>query len=196
VRLPTRIRAAIGSLLLLALLLAAWQLATLPPPAARSSDPEYAAMLGARKSGLPAPAQVAQAAWAQLKNPFHDGGMNDKGIAIQLAWSLGRVLLGFALAALIAVPLGFFVGTSPVVHGALNPYVQLLKPISPLAWMPLALYTIKDSSISSVFVISICAVWPMLLNTAHGVSSVKREWLDVARTLEVSAARKAASPGW
>src|SRR5882672_6526774 len=178
-RLPTRIRAALGSLLLLALFLAAWQLATLPAHDARSGDPEYAALLGARKSGLPAPAQIAEAAWAQLKSPFHDGGMNDKGIAIQLAWSLGRVLLGF------------FVGTSPVVHRALNPYVQLLKPISPLAWMPLALYTIKDSSVSSVFVISICSLCPMLLNTAHGVASVKREWLDVARTLEVSALRKA-----
>jgi nitrate/nitrite transport system permease protein len=190
-RLPARLRAALGSLLLLALFLSAWQLATLPPPDARSADPEYAALLGARRSGLPPPAQIAEAAWAQLKSPFRDGGMNDKGIAIQLGWSLGRVLLGFALAALVAVPLGFLVGTSPVVHRALNPYVQLLKPISPLAWMPLALYTIKDSSVSSVFVISVCSLWPMLLNTAHGVASVKREWLDVARTLEVSPLRKA-----
>src|SRR5712664_1785219 len=190
-RLPLRGRAALGSLLLLALFLTAWQLATLPAPAVGGADPEYAAMLGGRKSGLPAPAQIAEAAWAQLKSPLHDGGMNDKGIAIQLAWSLGRVLLGFALAALVAVPLGFLVGMSPLVHRALNPYVQLLKPISPLAWMPLALYTIKDSSVSSVFVISICSLWPMLLNTAHGVASVKREWLDVARTLEVSAVRKA-----
>ncbi|HKB75877.1 MAG TPA: ABC transporter permease [Myxococcales bacterium] len=186
-----RIRAALGSLLLLAVFLSAWQLATLPPPTARGGDPEYAALLGGRKSGLPAPAQIAEAAWAQLKSPFHDGGMNDKGIAIQLAWSLGRVLLGFALAALVAIPVGFLVGMSPVARRALNPYIQLLKPISPLAWMPLALYTIKDSSVSSVFVISICSLWPMLLNTAHGVGSVKREWLDVARTLEVSPVRKA-----
>jgi nitrate/nitrite transport system permease protein len=190
-RLTVPIRAALGSLLLFAVFLAVWQVATLPAPSARSGDPEYAAMLGARRSGLPTPADIAEAAWAQLKSPFHDGGMNDKGIAIQLGWSLGRVLLGFALAALVALPLGFLVGMSPVAHRALNPYVQLLKPISPLAWMPLALYTIKDSSVSSVFVISICSLWPMLLNTAHGVGSVKREWLDVARTLEVSAARKA-----
>jgi nitrate/nitrite transport system permease protein len=156
-----RTRAALGSLLLLAVFLSAWQLATLPPPTARGGDPEYAALLGGRKSGLPAPAQIAEAAWAQLKSPFHDGGMNDKGIAIQLAWSLGRVLLGFALAALVAIPVGFLVGMSPVAHRALNPYIQLLKPISPLAWMPLALYTIKDSSVSSVFVISICSLWPI-----------------------------------
>src|SRR2546425_9925746 len=98
-RLSPRIRGALGSLLLLALFLAAWQLATLPAPDARSSDPEYAALLGARKSGLPAPAQIAQAAWAQLKSPFHDCGMNSKGIAIQLSLSVVRGRFGYALAA-------------------------------------------------------------------------------------------------
>src|SRR2546425_759925 len=127
-RLSPRIRGALGSLLLLALFLAAWQLATLPAPGARTGDPEYAALLGARRAGVPAPAQIAPAAWAQLKSPFHAGGMNEKGIAIQLAWSGGRVLLGFAIAALVAVPLGFVVGMPPVVPRALNPSVQLLKP--------------------------------------------------------------------
>ena len=73
-------------------------------------------------------------------------GTNDKGIGIQLAYSLGRVLLGFALAALVAVPLGFLIGMSPLVYRALDPFIQVLKPVSPLAWMPLALYTIKDSA--------------------------------------------------
>jgi nitrate/nitrite transport system permease protein len=89
------------------------------------------------------------------------------------------------------VPLGFMIGMSPLLYRALNPFIQLLKPISPLAWMPLALYTIKDSSISGVFVIFICSVWPMLINTAFGVASVRREWLNVARTLEVAPMRKA-----
>jgi nitrate/nitrite transport system permease protein len=80
---------------------------------------------------------------------------------------------------------------SPLLHKALNPFIQILKPISPLAWMPLALYTIKDSSISGVFVIFICSVWPMLLNTAFGVASVRREWLNVAKTLEVRPLRRA-----
>jgi nitrate/nitrite transport system permease protein len=185
------IRAAFASLLLFALFLGAWHVATLPPPAAPNADPEYAAMVGARKSGLPGPLQVAETAWQQLKSPFRNGGMNDKGIGIQLAWSLGRVLLGFAIAMLFALPIGFAIGSSPILSHALNPFIQVLKPISPLAWMPLALYTIKDSSISSIFVISICSIWPMLINTAHGVSSVKREWLDVARTLEVGPLRKA-----
>jgi nitrate/nitrite transport system permease protein len=189
-RLAPGIRAPLASLLLLAVLLAVWHLATLPPAAGQNADADYAALVGAPKSGLPGPTQIAQAAWQQLKSPFRNGGMNDKGIAIQLAWSLGRVLLGFAIAMLVAVPVGFFVGSSPFAYRALNPFIQVLKPISPLAWMPLALYTIKDSSICSIFVIAICSVWPMLVNTAHGVGSVKRDWLDVARTLEVRPLRK------
>jgi nitrate/nitrite transport system permease protein len=137
-----------------------------------------------KSDGLPTLGQLGSTAWKQLSDPFYDAGSNDKGIGIQLAYSLGRVGLGFGLAALVAIPLGFLIGLSPVAYGALNPFIQVLKPISPLAWMPLALYTIKDSTISSIFVIFICSVWPMLLNTAFGVASVRREWLNVARTLE------------
>ena len=75
---------------------------------------------------------------------------------------------------LVAIPLGFLIGMSPVLNGALDPIIQVLRPISPLAWMPLALYTIKDSGISAIFVIFICAIWPMLLNTAYGVGTVRR----------------------
>ena len=89
------------------------------------------------------------------------------------------------------MPLGFLIGMSPLLYQALNPFIQVLKPISPLAWMPLALYTIKDSATSSIFVIFICSVWPMLLNTAFGVASVRRDWLAVAKTLEVKPLRKA-----
>jgi len=74
---------------------------------------------------------------------------------------------------------------------ALDPFIQVLKPISPLAWMPLALFTLKDSSVSAIFLIFICSVWPMLINTAFGVASVRREWMDVARTLEVRPLPKA-----
>ena len=105
--------------------------------------------------------------------------------------SLLRVGLGFGLAALLAIPLGFLIGMSPMLYRALDPFIQVLKPISPLAWMPLALYTIKDSSISGIFVIFICSVWPMLINTAFGVAGVRREWLNVAKTLEVSRLRLA-----
>ena len=95
------------------------------------------------------------------------------------------------LAAVVAIPLGFLIGMSPLVYRALDPFIQILKPVSPLAWMPLALYTIKDSAISSIFVIFICSVWPMLINTAFGVGSVRKEWLNVARTLEVGPFRTA-----
>src|SRR5258708_5711801 len=188
-------RSVFASLLVLAIVLGFWQVVTLPRKAAVTGDAEYQAMVGAQKSGLPTPIQIAKTGWHHLRHPFHDGGANDKGIGIQLAFSIGRVLLGFALAMLIAVPLGFLVGTSPLLNRALNPYIQLLKPISPLAWMPLALYTIRDSSLSSIFVITICSIWPMLINTAHGVASVKREWLNVARTLEEYGLRRGRPSG-
>jgi len=189
-------RAAVVSALLLLVFVLAWHVGTQPKQAAAPAagvSAEYAALMGGgqQQSGLPTPLQVGQTFWERVSDPFYDKGPNDKGIGIQLAYSLARVLTGFVLASLVAVPLGFLIDMSPVMHKALNPYVQLLKPISPLAWMPLALYTIKDSSISAVFVIFICSLWPMLINTAHGVASVKREWLNVAKTLEVNPLRTA-----
>src|SRR5262249_59292648 len=118
-------------------------------------------------------------------------GPNDKGIGIQLAYSMARVGAGYLLAVLVAIPLGFLIGMSPLISRALDPFIQILKPISPLAWMPLALYTIKDSGLSAIFVIFICSVWPMLINTAFGVASVRKEWINVARTLEVGTMRRA-----
>jgi nitrate/nitrite transport system permease protein len=146
---------------------------------------------GAKASGFPTPMQMGQTFVQQLSDPFYDKGPNDKGIAIQLGYSLARVGLGFLLAVLVAIPLGFVIGMSPLLRRAFDPFIQVLKPISPLAWMPLALYTIKDSSTSGIFVIFICSVWPMLINTAFGVSAVKREWLNVASTLQVNPIRKA-----
>ncbi|MEP6771704.1 MAG: nitrate ABC transporter permease, partial [Polaromonas sp.] len=195
-------KATLVSVLLLLVFLAAWQLATLPAaggaagPAVSAEQAEYLKMLGkdpatAKAGGFPTPLQMGQTAWRHLADPFYDNGPNDKGIAIQLGFSLARVGLGFLLACVVAVPLGFVIGMSPLLRRAFDPFIQVLKPISPLAWMPLALYTIKDSSISGIFVIFICSVWPMLINTAFGVASVKREWLNVASTLEVNPLRKA-----
>ncbi|SDY15031.1 nitrate/nitrite transport system permease protein [Variovorax sp. YR266] len=197
-------KAALVSLLMFLLLVGVWQLATAPTTGASAATGmtaeqiEYQKMLGkdptqgqVKSSGFPTPAEMGATAWKHLSNPLYDNGPNDKGIAIQLAYSLARVGLGFALACLVAVPLGFVIGMSPLLHKAFDPFIQVLKPISPLAWMPLALYTIKDSSVSGIFVIFICSVWPMLLNTAFGVASVKREWLNVASTLEVKPLRRA-----
>jgi nitrate/nitrite transport system permease protein len=196
-------RAGVVSALILLLVLAIWYAATAPMGAvgggAAGLTPEqieYAKMMGkevgsAKSGGFPTLAQMGSTVWGHLANPFYDNGPNDKGIAIQLAHSLLRVGLGFGLACLVAIPLGFVIGMSPLLRRAFDPFIQVLKPISPLAWMPLALYTIKDSSISGIFVIFICSVWPMLVNTAFGVASVKREWLNVASTLEVNPLRKA-----
>src|ERR1700722_11392060 len=140
---------------------------------------------------MPTPMDVGTAIIGDLQDPLFDRGPNTKGIGIQLAYSIARVLIGFILAVIVGVPLGFLIGMSPLMHRALDPFVQVLKPISPLAWMPLALYSIKDSALSSIFVIFICAVWPLLINTAFGVASVRKEWINVARTLEVGTVRRA-----
>ena len=195
-KLPLRLTAALLSALLLATCVGAWHLATLPVGGGRVVDSEYAKLVGAQaasggKSAFPAPADLGRKIVEHLRDPFYDRGPNDKGIGVQLAYSIGRVALGFLLAALAAVPLGFVIGMSPLVYRALDPFIQVLKPISPLAWMPLALFTLKDSDVSAVFVIFVCSIWPMLINTAFGVASVRRDWLNVARTLEVSPLRKA-----
>ena len=196
------LRSAVVSALMLLCLLGVWQLATIGPalgPVASNlsaEELEYQKMMGkdpgaVKATGFPSPLDVARASWGHLSDPFFDRGPNDKGIAIQLAHSLGRVGLGFLLAVMVAIPVGFLIGMSPLMRKAFDPFIQVLKPISPLAWMPLALYMLKDSDVSGIFVIFICSVWPMLVNTAFGVASVKREWLNVALTLEVNPIRKA-----
>ena len=209
------LKAAMLSLLILALLLGIWHLATLQPKtvaapltgltALTAEQIEYAKLMGkdpaslaanaatgvSGKSGFPTLSQMGAAITRNLASPFYDNGPNDKGVGLQLAYSLGRVGLGYLLAAVVAIPMGFVIGMSPLIYRALDPFIQVLKPISPLAWMPLALYTIKDSAISGIFVIFICSIWPMLINTAFGVAGVRKEWLNVARTLEVKPLRKA-----
>jgi nitrate/nitrite transport system permease protein len=188
-------RSLLVSGLLLGLFAGGWHLATAGTGAAPKLDPEYAKLVGATatqgKSAMPGPADVGRKIWEHLRDPFYDKGSNDKGIGIQLAYSIARVMTGYGLAVLLAIPLGFLIGMSPLMSRALDPFIQILKPISPLAWMPLALYTIKDSALSAIFVIFICSVWPMLLNTAFGVASVRKEWLNVAKTLELGPGRTA-----
>ncbi len=189
-------KATMVSLLILVAFLFIWHLGVSAGSGpAQKIDPEYAKLMGQSttqgKSTMPGPLDVGAKIWEHLKDPFYDRGTNDKGVGIQLAYSIGRVLLGYMLAVAVAIPLGFLIGMSPLMSRALDPFIQILKPISPLAWMPLALYTIKDSGLSAIFVIFICSLWPMLINTAFGVSSVRREWLNVARTLELGPGRTA-----
>jgi len=141
--------------------------------------------MGETQAHVPGPIEVFKRAVEELSDPFYDNGPNDKGIGIQFLYSIARVLTGFSLSVIIALPLGFLIGMSPVFYKALQPYIQILKPISPLAWMPLALFVIKDSIMSSIFVIFICSIWPMLINTAFGVMSVKKDFLNVGKTLEM-----------
>lgn len=185
-------RATLVSLGLLVLLLGLWELANQPPEATKALT-EYEMLMGGadQEARVPPPSDVIELAIEELSNPFYDAGPNDKGIGIQLAYSIYRVLTGFFLAALIAIPIGFLIGMSPLMQKALNPFIQVLRPISPLAWMPLALFIIKDSETSSIFVIFICSIWPMLINTAFGVAGVRKDWINVARTHELSPLRTA-----
>jgi nitrate/nitrite transport system permease protein len=189
------VRAAVMSIALLFAFLLAWHLATRGIPEVAAMDPEYAKLMGITatqgRSAMPGPLDVGATLWGHLKQPFYDNGPNDKGVGIQLGYSIARVGAGYLLAVAVAIPIGFLIGMSPLMSRALDPFIQVLKPISPLAWMPLALYTIKDSGLSAIFVIFICSLWPMLINTAFGVASVRKEWLNVARTLEVGTLRRA-----
>ncbi|MES2600941.1 MAG: nitrate ABC transporter permease [Pseudomonadota bacterium] len=190
-----RFRAAIVSVAIFLVFIGAWHLATRSTGSVAAMSPEYAKLMGLNatqgKSAMPGPLDVGAKLWEHIKRPFYDNGPNDKGLGIQLAYSIARVMIGYLLAVAVAIPLGFLIGMSPLLSKALDPFIQILKPISPLAWMPLALYTIKDSGLSAIFVIFICSVWPMLMNTAFGVSAVRKEWINVARTLEVGNVRRA-----
>jgi nitrate/nitrite transport system permease protein len=179
---------AAGSLVLLLALLAVWHLSTLAgdAPAGPAVDPEYAKLMGGAGAeagaagAIPGPAVVAARAATLLSHAF-----NPDGIGWQLMASLGRVLLGFAIAAGIGVPLGLLIGLLPRLNKVLDPYIQILKPISPLAWMPLALYALKDSTQAAIFIIAISAIWPVLINSAAGAAGVRNEWLNVARVLDL-----------
>lgn len=180
-------KAFIVSLMILFISLGIWEALNQPPGASEVLS-EYELLMGGadQEARVPPPSEVLAHAWNELSDPFYNAGPNDKGIGIQLGYSLLRVLTGFLGAALVAIPLGFVIGMSPLMYKALNPFIQVLRPISPLAWMPLALFVIKDSEQSAIFVIFICSIWPMLINTAFGVANVRLDWIRVAQTHELS----------
>ncbi|MBI3803743.1 MAG: nitrate ABC transporter permease [Nitrospirae bacterium] len=139
---------------------------------------------------LPGPAQTAIKSWDLIRNPFFDRGPNDKGLGWQLLYSLRRVAVGFSLAAAVGIPVGFLIGAVPVFHRALNPLIQILRPISPLAWLPIGLATFKAANPAAYFVIFITAIWPIILNTAFGVQKIPADYLSVARVLKLSPWRR------
>ncbi len=184
--LSVNMRAAILSIAMLVAGLLIWE-ASITGQVLAEEMTEYERLTGggSQKAGVPPPSQVFAKAWEELSNPFYVNGPNDKGIGIQIGHSIYRVLTGYILAALVAIPFGFLIGMSAVAYKAFNPFIQVLRPISPLAWMPLALFIIQDSDTSAIFVIFICSIWPMLLNTAFGVAGVRQDWVNVARTHEL-----------
>ena len=139
--------------------------------------------------GMPTASKTLEELWWWVTHPFFDNGPNDLGIGWNLLISLRRVAIGYIAASLVAVPLGILIGISPIAYKAFNPYVQLLKPVSPLAWLPLGLYIFRDSEKTGVFIILISSMWPTLINTAFGVANVSPEYLDVAKTLGTSRLR-------
>jgi nitrate/nitrite transport system permease protein len=139
--------------------------------------------------GMPTASKTLEELWWWVTHPFFDNGPNDLGIGWNLLISLRRVSIGYISASIIAIPLGVIIGISPIAYKAFNPYVQLLKPVSPLAWLPLGLYIFRDSEQTGIFIILISSIWPTLINTAFGVANVNQEYLNVAKTLNASRMR-------
>jgi nitrate/nitrite transport system permease protein len=134
---------------------------------------------------LPTPLQAFTENLDYILHPFYRRGPGDLGLGWLLLASLRRVLLGFGLGALVAIPLGFLIGMSRHAMMALNPIIQILKPVSPLAWLPIALSIFNLADPSAIFVIFITSLWPTIINTALGVSSVPKDYIDVSRVLEM-----------
>lgn len=150
---------------------------------------EVGARSGFFAKGMPTASKTLQELWWWTTHPFFDNGPNDLGIGWNLLISLRRVAIGYFLASIVAIPLGILIGISPVAYRAFNPYVQLLKPVSPLAWLPLGLYILRDSEQTGIFIIFISSMWPTLINTSFGVANVDQDYLDVANTLGASRLR-------
>lgn len=134
---------------------------------------------------MPTPPEALVANLDYILNPFYERGPGNLGIGWLLLASLRRVLLGFGLGAIVAIPLGFLIGMSKPAMLAFNPIIQIFKPVSPLAWLPISLAIFNLADPSAIFVIFITSLWPTIINTALGVSSVSKDYLDVARVLEM-----------
>ena len=135
---------------------------------------------------LPTPAKVWASAVDVFSDPFYRNGPNDQGIGWNVLSSLQRVAIGFGLAAAVAIPLGFVIGRFAFAGRMADPLISLLKPVSPLAWLPIGLLMFKAANPAAIWTIFICSLWPMLVNTAVGVRQVPQEYLNVAKVLNLS----------
>ena len=144
------------------------------------------ALLTARSTTFPTPWATFDAAVTLFADPFYRKGPNDQGIGWNVMYSLGRVAVGFGLAAAVGIPLGFVIGRFEFANRMVSPLISLLKPVSPLAWLPIGLLVFQAANPAAVWTIFICSIWPMLVNTAVGVQRVPQDYLNVARVLNLS----------
>ena len=162
------LRRAVPALLGIALLVVCWQLAAI------------------NSKGFPTPLSTLDSALTLFADPFYNGGPNDMGIGWNVLASLQRVAIGFGLAALVGIPLGFLIGRVTFFSHMFSPLIALLRPVSPLAWLPIGLLLFQKAEPASSWTIFICSIWPMVINTAEGVRRIPDDYLNVARVLQLS----------
>jgi nitrate/nitrite transport system permease protein len=135
---------------------------------------------------LPSPLRTWNESRRYVLEPFFKDGEMNQGIGRLAFYSLVRVGKGYLVALAIGTPLGFLLGLSRAFHQSFDPIVQFLRPISPLAWLPLGLVIFQKSEPAAVFTIALCAMWPTVINTAVGVRSIGQDYLNVGRVLKLS----------
>ena len=143
-------------------------------------------LISLSKEGLPGPLPTMKVFWELVSNPFYNNGPNDKGIGLQLLNSLTRVFVGFIIGSSIAIPIGLLMGSSAVGRKIFYPMVQILKPVSPLAWFPIGLVVFESASQATIFIITVTSLWPTLINTAFGVASIPDDHKNVAKVFGFS----------
>jgi nitrate/nitrite transport system permease protein len=143
-------------------------------------------LLTMKGGSFPTPAATFEEAVKVFSDPFYSKGPNDQGIGWNILFSLQRVALGFGLAALVGIPLGFMIGRFEFLNRMFSPLISLLRPVSPLAWLPIGLLVFKAANPAAIWTIFICSIWPMIINTAVGVQRVPDDYLNVARVLKLS----------
>jgi nitrate/nitrite transport system permease protein len=143
-------------------------------------------LITVNNSSFPTPLVTLQEAIKLFADPFYRNSPNDQGIGWNLLASLQRVGVGFGLAALVGIPLGFLIGRVQFVGAMFGPIISLLKPVSPLAWLPIGLLVFKSANPAAIWSIFICSIWPMIINTAVGVQRVPQDYMNVARVLNLS----------
>jgi nitrate/nitrite transport system permease protein len=139
-----------------------------------------------QSTNFPTPVSTFKSAIDLFSDPFYSNGPNDQGIGWNILASLKRVGLGFGLAAIVGIPLGFIIGRFQFMSRMMAPIIGILKPVSPLAWLPIGLLVFKAANPAAIWVIFISAIWPMIINTAVGVSKVPQDYMNVAKVLNLS----------